>query len=278
MYDFLQPQTLEQAVKLLAEKPEPRVLAGGTDLIIALKNKAVSCGCLIDYKKIPSLNTIRVSEEGLEIGAAVTCSQILESDVITGAHKLLKQAAAQLANSLLRNRATLAGNLCNASPGGDLLTACLVLDAWVEAVSQRGTRRILLKDFFKGVKRHALSPDELLTKVVFPPQEGVGRYLKKKRIRGHDLAQVGVSAFYHSSGRLSMAFGAVGPTPILLDNLGTYTKEQLAAQREAILDSAVSAVRPIGDVRSSKNYRLAMVRHLSGKIIDELSGVTEAEA
>lgn len=277
MSEFVQPLTLDGAIEFLRDRPDTRLLAGGTDLIVQMRDRAVKCGCLMDVKRIPELSVFAYAGEWLEIGGAVTCNQILEADFLEEGHLVLKQAAAALANSLLRNRATLAGNICNASPGGDMIPACLVLDGRVVTVSPSGGREILLRDFFTGVKKHVLAPDEIVVKVLLSRKKGRGIYLKKRRIRGHDLAQVGVCGFYGAHGALSMAFAAVGPTPVLLDSLGAYNPEQLRAEKERIVALCGEAVSPISDVRSSKEYRDAMLRYFAGKIIDAFADGTEAE-
>lgn len=277
MPEFIQPTTLQQALDLLREKQNVKFLAGGTDLIIQMREKLVRPACLMDVKKIPELQVFGYSAEGLEIGAAVTCNQILDA-TLQPAHEVLKQAAGTLANTLLRNRATMVGNICNASPGGDMIPAGLVLQAKLVTASPSGGRVIPLKDFFTGVKKHVLAPDELIVKIVLPMTEGRGVYLKKQRIRGHDLAQVGVAGFYAAGGALTLAYAAVGPTPILLEDLGTYTLADLASKKEALLDKCEQRVSPIGDVRSSKEYRLAMVRYLTGKVLDTFSTAEEVGA
>jgi carbon-monoxide dehydrogenase medium subunit len=270
MPKFLQPTSLAQTWEMLTENEDTRFLAGGTDLLVLLRQKVLSCTAVMDVKKLPELVGVRLRDETLEIGAATTCNRILEAAEIGSEYAVLKQAAATLANSLLRNRATLVGNICNASPGGDMLPACLVLGASVVAVSPRGERTIALKDFFVGVKRHVLARDELITHVSFPRVAGRGFYLKKKRIRGHDLAQVGVAGFHAEDGRLRLALGAVATTPLLLDDFGVIPRTELAACRDRIVEVASSAAQPISDIRASREYRLHLVRLFTGQIIDRL--------
>ena len=268
MPEFLQPTSLVQAMDLLREKEDVKFLAGGTDLIILLRNRVVDCRYLMDIKRIEELHTFSYTPEGLVIGAAVTCNQILHADCLREEHKVLQEAAITLANTLLRNRATLMGNICNASPGGDMIPACLVLGASVHTVSPRGERVIPLHAFFTGVKKHVLAPDELAVKLTLPNQPGRGVYLKKRRIRGHDLAQVGLAGFYHEDGRLVFAAAAVGPTPLLIDGIGAYAPEELLAAKEEIKEKVQGYVRPISDVRSSKKYRLAMLGYFTGLAVE----------
>jgi len=274
MYQFLSPVTTAEALEFLKERKNLRILAGGTDLIIALKDGTAVCDHLMDIKKIPALKKMEQTRDGLEIGAAVTLGEMLASGILQEGYRAIGQSAASVANSLLRNRATLAGNICNASPGGDMLPACLVADAYVQTIAPAGGRSIPLRDFFVGVKKHVLQADELVVKVVIPKANGVSAFRKKKRIRGHDLAQVSVAVSYSATGVLRMAFGAAAPTPLLIE-LGAYQPEVLREKRNEIVDGAVEHASPIDDTRSSKAYRTAMLRHLAHEAINEI--LEEAE-
>lgn len=275
MPKFSQPTTLQSAVNLLREEPETRILAGGTDVIVLMKDGAIRCEHLMDVKKIPELGVFCYTANGLEIGGAITCNQILEADMLLAEHEILRQAAATLANTLLRNRATLIGNICNASPGGDMIPACLVLDGQLVTASAEGERIIPLKSFFTGVKQHILYPDELVVKIVLPLKAGRGCYLKKRRIRGHDLAQVGVAGFYGADNTLSMAFGALSPTPVLLE-FGVVSSKELRTMGADLITRCVQAVNPIADVRSSKEYRIAMLTYFANRMLDAFANGKEA--
>lgn len=268
MPEFLQPTSLAQALELLKEKKAVRFLNGGTDLIVQLRARAVECRYLMDIKRIPELHVFTYTPEGLTIGAAVTCSQILHADFLNEEHKLLQDAAITLANDLLRNRATLSGNICNASPGGDMIPACLVLKANLHTISLKGERIIPLHEFFTGIKKHVLFDDELVVKITFPNMPGKGVYLKKRRIRGHDLAQVGLAGFYGEDGNISFAAAAVGPTPILIADIGSFTPQELVANKEDIKNKVIARVKPISDVRSSKEFRLAMLNYFISLAVD----------
>jgi carbon-monoxide dehydrogenase medium subunit len=150
-----------------------------------------------------------------------------------------------------------------------MLAPCLTLGAQLEVVSPESTRNIEIKDFFTGVKKHVLAPNEMVVKIILPKAGGVSSYRKKKRIKGHDLAQVGVAGSYGKDGSLKLAFGAVAPTPLLLD-LGVIESGRLREKKGEITQKAVESVNPISDARSSKEHRLAMIRFLTGEVIDEL--------
>ena len=247
---------------------DARIIAGGTDLLVGLRD-GTSCKYIVDIKGIPKLNTLEMIGDGLAVGGAVSLNRLLDSDLISGCYSVLKDAGEALANHLLRNRATLIGNLCNASPGGDMIGVSLVLDGYIEAVSCEGTRTIPLSEFFVGVKKHTLRKNELAVRVVFPHWKGRGVYLKKKRIRGHDLAQVSLTAFRHDDGRLDVALGAVAPTPILIKAAVEAGEE---ARADRVIEKVLGCINPISDVRSSCEYRIAVVKHFICQSIGLLYG------
>jgi CO/xanthine dehydrogenase FAD-binding subunit len=172
------------------------------------------------------MRDIEFSEHGgLLIGGAVSLNEIIDSKVVKENYPILVTSAKTLANHQLRNRATMMGNICNASPAGDMLAPALVLKGVIEAVSVAGTRQIPLKDFFLGVKKNVLKENELAVRILFPPIKGKGEYLRRSRIKGHDLAQIGVAAFIRDGGGISLALGSVAPVPVLIEEFQCVTNE-----------------------------------------------------
>lgn len=273
-FQYLKPKTLNEALELIDKyKKDAKILAGGTDVIVALKGNALHCKYLIDVKGIKELEGISYSDNiGLSIGAAVTLNDVIESDKIKASQQILVDAAKTLANVLIRNRATLVGNICNSSPGGDMLPASLLLEGRVCISSVNGNREIDLKDFFTGVKKNVLKENEIVTKVIYPPIQGKGIFIKKSRIKGHDLSQISVAGYLKNDGSLKFSLGAAAPTPILIENFDNYKNKQLAEHREIIADRVISKINPIADVRATKEYRLAMAKYLTCEITKELGG------
>lgn len=271
-FKYLKPENITEALELLdSYDKDIKILAGGTDLIVALREKFVVCKLIMDIKGIKELQDISYStEEGLSIGAAVCLNDVISSETVKANYPILIEAAKTLANSLLRNRATLVGNICNASPGGDMLSPSLVLDAKVEILSKDMKKIIPLKDFFIGVKKTVLNSNEMVTKIIFPNIKGQGKYLRKSRIKGHDLAQVGVAAFLKEDGVLMVSIGAAGPTPIVVEGFENYNKTDLINNKEEIVKKVISSIKPISDQRASRDFRLAMVEYLTKNILDEL--------
>ncbi|GFN24098.1 FAD binding domain-containing protein [Thermanaeromonas sp. C210] len=273
--EYFGPTSLEEAIELKYKYGnEARIIAGGTDIIVNLRDKVLQVKYLIDIKKIPEMQELSYTPaRGLIIGGAVTINQLLEAKPVVNHYPVLAQAGKTLANTLIRNRATLVGNLCNASPAADMAPASLVLRARVVVASQAGWREIPVDQFFTGVKQNALKPDELVVRVEIPPVKGKGIYLKKSRIKGHDLAQVGVAGFLSQEGDLRLALGAMAPTPVLARGLDIYRREDLQQEEkaQAIIEQVMAQVDPISDQRASREYRLAMARYLLRQALAMLS-------
>ncbi|KZL91644.1 FAD binding domain-containing protein [Clostridium magnum] len=274
-FQYLKPKTLKEALNLIDKyRKDARILAGGTDVIVALKGNVIHCKYLIDVKGIKELKGISYSNKtGLSIGAAVILNDIIESDKIKPSHKILVDASKTLANVLIRNKATLVGNICNSSPGGDMLPASLVLEGKVCVFSIEGSREIELKDFFIGVKKNILKENEIVTKVIYPPIQGKGIFIKKSRIKGHDLSQISVAGYLKSDGGLKFSLGAVAPTPVLIDDFENYKNKQLADYSEIVADKVISKINPISDVRATREYRLAIARYFTCQIAKKLGEV-----
>jgi CO/xanthine dehydrogenase FAD-binding subunit len=268
-FRHFKPDTLEEALGLLeSHGSEACIIAGGTDLLVGLDDGTVSAGYLIDLKGIPELSEITSSSDGLRIGACVTINQLLESDCLATGYRALRQAASRLATYQIRNRATLGGNLCNASPACDMGPPLLVFDARLRMVSSRGERTIPLRDFFQGVKETCCEPCEIVTEVIVPESEGTtSAFAKRTRIRGHDLALVNGAAACENGSGLRLALGAVAETPLLIGGLGGAEP----GDKQRVMDIVLRAVSPIDDVRSSGEYRTAMVGHVVESLLDRLT-------
>ena len=267
-FDYVKPQLLTDALDYLEQNAGTKILAGGTDLMIMLRHNAEKPGHILDIKGIPE--TIRLEykkNEGLFIGACVTVNQVAESKVIIDKYPALVQAANSLASYQLRNRATLVGNICNASPGADLAGPLMVYDAKIHISSVEGTRIVDIKSFFTGVKKTILKTNELVIGVTLPDTlEGDNSiFLKQGRIKGHDLAIVGVAARITADKKIRLAITAVAPTPISILKLEEVLSKQPLTEEFA--DMAQKEVRnlinPISDVRSSAQYRL----HVAGVLV-----------
>lgn len=260
-FDYIKPQLLTEALNYLEQNEGTRILAGGTDLMIMLRHNAESPKHILDIKAIPDTNRLEYEAKvGLFIGASVTVNQVAESKLILEKYPALTQAANYLASYQLRNRATLVGNICNASPGADLAGPLMVYDAVVHIASTEGTRMVNINSFFTGVKKTVLKWNELVIGVSIPDvsKEDTSIFLKQARIKGHDLAIVGVTARMTDEKKIRLAITSVAPTPIRIVEL----EESLSLQplTNELATMAAKEVRniinPISDVRSSAEYRL----------------------
>lgn len=269
-FDFYQPGTLAEASRLLQENgPGGRFLAGGTDLVIAMKEKGLLPRYIVDLKRIPGLSGIRENSDGsIGIGALTTMYAVETSPLIRKKYPFLAQSAAEVGSIQIRNRATIGGNMANATPSADTAPALIGLGATAKISGTGGERSVALEEFFRGPGQNVMTADEILTEVTIPktgPQL-VGDYIKFSPRDMMDLAYVGVAVVYNlASDRkctgVRIVLGAVAPTPIraqaseaLLE--GKVLTEQLAGEVGA---EAARESKPISDVRSSADYRRAMV-------------------
>ena len=262
-FDYIKPQLLTEALSYLEQNAGARILAGGTDLMIILRHNAETPKHILDIKGIPEISRLEYQAEvGLFIGASVTVNQVAESKLIASKYPALVQAANSLASYQLRNRATLVGNICNASPGADLAGPLMVYDAKVHIASTEGTRIVDINSFFIGVKKTVLKPNEIVVGVSLPDvSEGdTSVFLKQSRIKGHDLAIVGVTARMTEDKKIKLAITAVAATPIRLTKLEEMLNIQPLTYEHAIMagKEVRNIIKPISDVRSSAEYRLGI--------------------
>lgn len=281
-FDYLRPRTTEKLIGLLAKHGEDaKLFAGGTDLLVLMRDKIVRPKYVIDLKGIDELHELSHDEErGLRIGATVTLNELLKSEVVKERFAALWSAADVLADPTLRNRSTLVGNICNASPAADMAPALLVLDAEVEVAGKEGERTIPIRDFFTGVKRTSLKPGEFVraVRIPNPPAGAKGGYLKWGRTRGEDLAVVGVAALVADSGKelARIALSSVAPTPLLVPEVEKVFQGEGLLEKK--IDEAAAAVLkkicPISDVRCCEEYRICMAEVLTRRILKQLLGAS----
>jgi carbon-monoxide dehydrogenase medium subunit len=280
-FRYERPDTLAQATALLAGAGGgARILAGGTDLMIALRG-GPELSVLVDIKRIPELGKIVWTPAGdLEIGACVLVQDVAEDARVRATFTALAEGVEAIGSLQIRYRATVAGNLSNASPCMDTAPPLLVLNGRLRVVGPRGTREAPLADFFLGVKKTALAPDELITAVIVPkPAAGVSSAFDKvKRSYGHDLAIVNSAAAWNpGAGTLRVAIGSCAVRPALVPALngvraGADPKE--VGERLAAL--AGEHIQPIDDVRASAEYRREMTALLCRRLARRLLGAGRA--
>ena len=265
---YHRPRTVEEAVSILERyQGEARVLAGGTDLLVDLRARARTPSHLVDIKGIPKLRRIVYLDNAVEVGSAVTLAEILKDEGMRPYQPLYK-AVGMIADRIIRFRATLAGNICNASPAADSAPALMVMGAEVNVVGPRGRRTVNILGFFKGVKKTALEPSELVESIRIPrpPDEARSGFVKFGR-SSEDLAIVNAAAML-VEGRLRVSYGSVAPTPVMVQvEAENYREAVLKVLREAS-----RVVKPISDVRASAEYRLHLVKVATARLLGEIYG------
>lgn len=273
-FAYARPATMAEAVALLEEHgPDARVLAGGTDLIIRLRDGSARPRLVVDVKRIVELDPgIRVDEGYLRIGATTVMTDIVADERVGRLFPALVEAAAVVGSVQIRNRATLAGNLCNASPAADTAPALLVHGASIMAVGTTGTRRIPLTEFFVRSGETTLARGELVTAIELPlPVRPTGSaHVRRTRRRGHDLASVTLAVAIDDTGLTRLAYGSVGPRPVLVVDEAGILADPTAGDdaRTAVLDRLLAAASPSPrSMRASPEYRLAMLRVLAVRAV-----------
>jgi CO/xanthine dehydrogenase FAD-binding subunit len=280
--EILSPSSLQEALSLCAKhKEKARVLGGGTDLVVQIKKNAIDPDVLISLENVPELNFISHEENGLNIGAMTTVSAIERSPMVKSRFPILSSAASMLATPLIRKKATIGGNLCNASPSADLVPALLVLGASLKIRSAGGERVVRIEEFFRGPRQTVLTPGELLTRIVIPapaPRTN-GAYLKTRRTEGADLALVGVAVMTTmAKGKIEeikIGLGAVAPTPIRARQTENRLRGRAPDERvlEEICLGATSEACCISDVRCTAGYRDKLIGVLVKRAILQSAGM-----
>ena len=270
-FAYLRPVTLEQTIAALADPAATTyLLAGGTDLIVRLRRGHLRPTVVVDTKSVRDLHSeILPIDGGLRFGARVTMTSVIQDARVRQHFEALVEAASVVGSVQIRNRATLTGNICNASPAADTVPALLVYGAIANVVGSGGNRAVPLSEFFTGPGRTVLTRGEMLESVDLPfPKVPVGAAFGRiTRRRGVDLATINLCGLITSDGEARFAFGAVGPTTIVaVDRSGALAARSTnAAAREAALRMLFSGARPITDVRGSQEYRTAMLEVMTGR-------------
>ena len=278
-FEYVRPGALDEALNLLNNSHEQiNPMAGGTDLILQMKQNLHAPSVVLDVKQIPELNRLEwKEEEGLHIGAAVPISKLLAYAPVAEKFNTLSQACALIGSMQIKNRGSIGGNICNAAPSADSPPALLSLDAKAQVASVSGTRQVKLAEFFIGPGKTCLKADELLVEIIVPnpPDHSAGCYLRHTTREEMDIAAAGVAAFLvcfpdsRKVKKIRIALGAVAPTPIrALNAEALLTGKSISAKtiEEAALTAAEEA-NPISDLRASAEYRRELIRVLTRRAL-----------
>lgn len=277
-FNYIRPSSLEEACRLLSQfNGKAKVLAGGTDLIVQIRQRKIQPETLISLRDISGLSYIRSKpDQGISIGAMTTLSFIEDSKEILQRYPAIIEAVSLIGSFQVRTRATLGGNLCNSAPSADMAPILIAYGARVCITNRSKERTVLLEDFFKGPGQNILEKDEIMKEIDLPPSpdSNFGIYLKASRSK-MDIALVGVGALVlFEKGKevckeLKLSLGAVAPTPIRAKEaekmaVGLKLDNDLIMK---VSQMASDEARPISDVRSSAEYRRILVRGLTKRAL-----------
>ena len=279
-FDYATPESVADAVVMLSDPGKSAcVLAGGTDLIVQLRENRRRTDLVVDVKKIAELNELSCdAATGLRIGAAVPCYRIYGDAEIAAAYPGLMDAAKLVGGTGIQGRASLGGNLCNASPAGDTIPPMIVLGGQAEIAGPDGTRSVAVEDFCTAPGRTVLGDGEFLVALSFPaPAQHTGAFYRRFIPRNEmDIAVVGVGASVVLSGDGStfvsarIAVGAVAPTPLFVREAGDALAGQPVSD-ESIRRAAgivMDAARPISDMRGTAEYRKHLTSVLTRRVVE----------
>ncbi len=290
--DFLRPRTWPDAVTLRAQRPEALVVAGGTDVAVALNFDRIRPPALLDLSAVTELKSCETAGAVVRLGAGVTYHDVIAR--LAAAAPALATAARSVGSPQIRNRGTVGGNLGTASPAGDSHPPLLATHAEIQLTSVRGTRRVPVREFFVGPKRSVLAPDELIEAVHIPRAAGPQQFAKVGTRNAMVIAVCSLAvALDVEHERVGTGIGSAGPVPLVAVQAeqflaGVLDEHRLWATRRALPSAAVDrfaelvagAARPIDDVRGSAVYRRHALQVLAGRLLtrtwEELRGAEAA--
>jgi CO/xanthine dehydrogenase FAD-binding subunit len=272
-FELLQPRSLAEALEMKRDYRErARVLAGGTDLLVLLKERKIRTEAVMSLRHLRELDFVRAERKGVTLGALVSHSAAASSSIVRQQFPDLAEACAQVGATQIQNLGTIGGNLCNASPAADTAPPLLLLEAVLTLASTRGERRIPIHEFFLGPRQTVIEADEIMKEIFIPQTTGRrgATYLKLGRRQAMEIAIVGVGVAIHLNGsdrvvsECRIAMGSVAPTVVRARGAEKILRDREITNELVDEVAAVAAdeARPISDVRASAQYRLDMVRVL----------------
>ena len=271
------PESLECLWDLLDRDPQAGIMAGGTDLLVRLRARKERLSAVICLERLSPLKTIDPLDQALRIGSGVTLTRILESNHVQTHLPLLHKSVASLGSPLVRNMATLGGNICTASPAGDTLPALYILGAKLSLISARGSRLLPVESFIQGPGKTALAKGEILESVIIPFPEGfdVQHFEKLGQRNALAISVVSFAALIRIQDKrvqtAKFAWGSVGPTIVRCPEAENVLEGKALTLSNLLCaaDLARAAVNPITDVRAGADYR----RRVAGNMVLRLAAL-----
>jgi CO/xanthine dehydrogenase FAD-binding subunit len=277
-FQYARPRVLAQLFDLLAEHgTKARILAGGTDVIVRLRMGHMRPDVVVDVKNVGDLAGGIAEVDGvLRVGARAVMTDLIEDARVRRHFPALVEAASVVGSVQIRNRATLAGNICNASPAADTAPALLVYGAVVNLAGAAGRRQVPLTEFFTGPGRTVLQAGEIVESIDLPvpASPAGGAFGRITRRYGVDLATINLCCRVDASGETRFAYGAVAPRPFLVtDTHGVLANAKAPAEEKSgVLRELIGHASPISDVRGGREYRLAMLDVMSRRALETAMG------
>ena len=275
-FDFHRPHSLNEALQMLDQLDEPKVIAGGTDLTIALKYGLVNPKNIIDLSALNELKYIVENKDEIRIGSLTTFDEINTSELIKKKIPSLWAASRNVGTWQIRNLATIGGNLANASPAADSAPPLIVHDASVVIRSINNERIVPITAFFTGPKKTVLKPNELITEIRIPKSNAKSWWMRIGRRQANTISVVSVAVSAEIANRkfvsCKIALGSVAPTPILALKASEFLKGKEITEENitAASDLASKESSPITDIRGSAQYRKVAVKVLTQRILKKL--------
>lgn len=275
-FDLTSPHSLAEALTACAAPEPPLLLAGGTVALVELRAGKLEPRSVVSLDRVPGLRGVARDGRALVIGARTTVSDLLTSPLIAELAPALAEAAGVFAGLMVRNAATVGGNIAAGSPAADLVPPLMSLDAQVELAREGGTRRVPLTAFYTGYKQDLRAPGEMITRVILPdPAPGdYNGFYKLARRKGDAITVVGVAVTVRMADglcqRARIALGSVAPAPMRATAAEAALEGRPLTPEaiEAAAEAAEAACAPIDDVRASGAYRRKMVRVLVRRLLD----------
>jgi aerobic carbon-monoxide dehydrogenase medium subunit len=278
---YSEPSTLRETFSILAKDPGSKILAGGTDVIVSMRERKIAPSHIVNIKRIPGLDQISESKNrGLSIGALTTIGMVETSALVRNAFPMVAEAAHQLGSFQVRNRATIGGNLCNSSPSADMAPPLIALEAVAKIIGPKGLRSVTFENFFTSPGKTVLKRTEILKEIRIPnpPKGSSGAFLKHGPRACMDIATVNAAILITMKGRVCkdarIVLGAVAPVPM------RAKKAEAEIRGKSVDDDLVRRVGevasqeslPISDVRGSADYRREVVRVLVMRLFGKALG------
>jgi carbon-monoxide dehydrogenase medium subunit len=274
-FQYLRPTTLNEALILLKKyKGRARALMGGTDLMVRIQKGLIDIDAVVDLQRVSNISSIVEMDNNIvNIGSKVVLVDLSENNIIRKYYPALVDAINTVGSVQIRNRATLTGNICNASPAADTVPALLVYGSSVVLGGAGGTRVVPLKDFFLGPGATVCKRTELVVSVQIPVPElpYAAAFARLTRRKGVDLATINLACGIDANRTTTIAFGAAGPTPIVAaDKSGVLADINSSSQsRDEILRNLIRKTKPISDIRAGRKYREAMLLTLGRRVLHQ---------